>query len=428
MSTKLTATTSFRLVASVIGMLMMAMLIWTTSRAALSSRYVARAAKDSNVTDSDRGLVLNRSDADANLLRGAFYEVNDDLSSAVDHYERAVALRPQDYVLWLTLARARELNGEPSKAIAAARMAVPLAPFYAQTHWQLGNLLVRAGETAEGFKELRLASSINSDFLPPVTDLAWQLSKGDVQFVKDTIRPEGVGAYLALADCFNRRGKIDEAIEMFAAAGNDPQVAKRRQQFVGELIAAKKFPEAYRLWMLDRNEKSSSGIGVLVDGGFEQESDLDKPGFGWRADNKAASITRSLDSSGVKEGRSSLRLDFNGDSDENVSVISQFVLIEPRAHYRLQFAARAEEIVSGGLPALRVVDAATGKVLGEATGISQSRDWRDYSIDFAAGESAGAIEIILVRKPCNARPCPIFGRLWLDALSLQKSDTPTARV
>jgi len=405
--------------------LMLLGLIWFASRDALASLHNSRAAKNASLLSIDKAISLTGSDADAHLLRGALLEANDDLASAIAEYEQATALRPEDYVLWLTLARGRELNGEQDKAIAAARMAMPLAPFYAQPHWQLGNLLVRAGQTAEGFKELRLASSINPDFLSPVIDLVWQLSKGDVQFVENTIVPKNAGEYAALAECFKRHGQVDDAIEMLAFAGPDSKIAQRRQ-FINVLIAAKKFKEAYRLWSMGGSSESD-GARTIIDGGFERETNLDEPGFGWHAENKAPSITRALDSSSVKEGRSSLRLDFNGDSDPNVSMISQFVLIEPRAHYRLQFAARAEEIVSGGLPLVRVIDATSGRVLGEATSISQSRDWLDYSIDFVTTDSADTIQIILLRNPCNARTCPIFGRLWMDALSLQKSETPAAR-
>ncbi len=381
---------------------------------------MARAARNVSLASVDRAIALNRSNADAHLVRGALLEANDDLASAINEYEQATALRPDDYVLWLTLARARELNGERDRAIAAARMAVPLAPFYAQPRWQLGNLLVRDGQIGDGFKELRLASSINPEFLGPVVDLAWQLSKGDVHYVEDTIAPHNPNEYAALAEGFKRHGRIDEAIDMLVFAGTDSTITSRRLQFVSELIAAKKFKEAYRLWAKGSSSEGDQAATIL-DGSFEQETNLDDPGFGWQAANKAPSITRALDANSMKEGRSSLRVDFNGDSDPNVPVLSQIVMIAANGKYHLRFAARAEEIVSGGLPVMRVIDATTGTALGEDSSVSQSKDWRDYSIDFSTSESASAIQILLVRSSCKAAQCPIFGHLWLDGLSLQKS-------
>lgn len=407
----------------VAGVVFSLFMIWTCATQGYSSWLIARAEKQPSLVSADRGVALNRSYPEAHLLRGAMLEANDDLRSAIAEYENAAALRPQDYVLWLSSARARELNGERDKAIAAARSAVPLAPFYAQTHWQLGNLLVRDGQIGEGLAELRTAAAINADFLPPVIDLAWQLSRGDVQLVKNTIRPTRPNDFAALGDYLKIHDRTDEATEMFAAAGSDPQMRQRRQQFVGELIAARKFAAAYRLWSIDHAPVSPNGNDVLIDGGFEQESNLDEPGFGWRGDNQATSITRVLDTSNPRQGRTSLRIDFNGDSDPNAPIVSQFVLVAPRTHYRLQFAARAEEIVSGGLPVLRVIDATTGATITEEKAIAASTEWRDYSIDFATGDSTVTIQISLLRNTCHTGPCPIFGRLWLDALTLEKSGT-----
>src|SRR5207249_1656978 len=96
--------------------------------------------------------------------------------------------------------------------IAAARQATELAPYYAQPHWQLGNLLVRAGRAEEGFRELRLAGASNPDLLPPSIDLAWQLSPGKIQFVMQAIQPDSPAAYLAVAEYLKKHGQVADVI------------------------------------------------------------------------------------------------------------------------------------------------------------------------------------------------------------------------
>ena len=86
---------------------MMLGLIWVTSRDALASLHASGAAKNASLISIDKAISLSGSDTDAHLLRGALLEANDDLASAIIEYEQATALRPEDYVLWLTLARAR---------------------------------------------------------------------------------------------------------------------------------------------------------------------------------------------------------------------------------------------------------------------------------------------------------------------------------
>ena len=409
-----------RLVGSAGLLIIFLFLIWYTARTGFASLLSAYAVSANQLAAADAAVNLAPTDPDAHYLRGAILEANHDLSTALTEHEKAVRLRPDDYVLWLALARARELNGEMDRALAAARRAVPLAPFYAQPHWQLGNLLVRAGQRDEGFKELSLAGASDPTLLPGIIDLAWQLSKGDVQFVKRSIQPQSPDTRKALAEYFQKHGEVAEAIAMFSAAGSGTEVAHARSQYISELISAKKFKEAYQLWSIGRNLVSGSP-GAMVDPGFEQESDLDEPGFGWRSANKTPALKLSLDTAQTKEGRSSLRVDFSGDSDPGQPIISQLVLIEAKTNYQLRVAFQTEGVVSGGPPSVSVIDPQNNNVLGQSGALPPTTDgWREAQIDFSSGESTAAVEIALRRERCAKSPCPIFGKLWLDGFSLQK--------
>jgi hypothetical protein len=395
------------------------LLIWMAGRAGVASLRTAQAAKANLIASADSAVSLSPGDPEAHFARGALLEANNDLPAAIAEYEKAASLRPDDYVLWLSLARVSELNGDSAGAITAARRAVPLAPYYAQPHWQLGNLLVRAGQRDEGFKELGLAGESNPQLMPAIIDLAWQLSHGDVQFVIRALRLQRPESYQALAQYFRKKNEIDSAIAMYIAAGS---VAEQdRRAYVAELISSKHFKEAYSLWSFGRPAISPEPLGLIIDPGFEREQDLDERGFGWRADHKAPSLTLSLDAANPKDGRSSLRVDFNGDSDPGTPIISQLVLIEPKTHYELRFSCRTEGIVSGGPPNVFVLDAHDNQVLVQSGALpATTAGWRDSTVDFISSESAAAVQISVQRDRCAKSPCPIFGRLWLDSFSLQK--------
>ena len=402
------------------------LLIWNAGRAGSSSLLSSYAAASNQIAAADAAIRLSEGDPDANYLRATILGANNDLIGAITEYNRAVSLRPDDYVLWLSLARARSLNNDTAGALAASREAVRLAPYYAQPRWQLGNLLLRAGERDEAFKELRMAAASNPSLLPAVIDLAWQLSQGDAQFVKQSIQPQTPETYLALAQYFRKRGVAVEAIGMYVSAGD---IGKQdRGSYISELIVAKRFQEAYALWSINLPANSSNPFAVIHDAGFEQESDLDEPGFGWWAGKKVQTISLSLDTANPKEGKASLRVEFSGESDPAVPIISQLVLVEPNSRYQLHFAARSESIVSGGLPRVAVVDAGNKESPGaagsskdsQAIAIPETSRWQDYSIDFSSHETTGAVQIILQRARCNESPCPVFGRLWLDNFSFRK--------
>jgi carbohydrate binding protein with CBM4/9 domain len=398
----------------IIAVLVLLFLTWNCARYGYAAWLTKKAASTNSLAAAYGAVSLNPGNAEAHLLLGSLLEAYGDRNAAIRHYQFATALRPQDYVLWLQLARAQELEGD-SAAIASAQDAVRLAPFYAQPHWQLGNILVRAGQTFEGFTELRQAGASDPSLMPPIIDLAWQISGGDVQFLKRQVAPQTPASYVAIGNYLKKRGAVPEAIAMFSAAselGDDVETARARRQYVAELITARRFRDAHSLWRVEHHLDPVAGL--IFNPGFERESDLDQPGFGWRATNPA-SVTLSLDNSNPKEGSSSLRVDFNGESNPNAAIISQLVFLEPKTHYRLRLAFRSENLVSGGLPTILIVDQNDNKVLGQTDTFPQTTDgWRETTIDFTTGESTSAIQIAVQRKPCSTQQCPIFGKLWLD--------------
>jgi hypothetical protein len=408
--------------------LLLLFLISSAGRAGFANLLSAFAARSSQLNAADAAVSLSPQDAQNHLIRGGVLQAKGELASAVAEYSRAVSLRPDDYSLWLTLAHARELDGDREGAIAAATQAVGLAPHYAKPHWHLGNLLVRAGRVDEGFSELRVAGARNPALLPAFIDLAWQLSKGNRQYVFRWVQPGTPETYKALADYFRKRGLRAEAIAMFIAANNaaggavGDAVVQERRAYLTELLAAKQFRYANALWSIEHPLRGDFRPDPpwLSDPGFEEESDLAEPGFGWRAADTSGQVHLSLDAGDPNQGSFSLQVSFDGNSAPEQPIVSQLVLAPPQTRYQLRFAARTLEIVSGGLPSVVVVDASSGQVLGQSGALPQtSGGWRDYQIDFTT-ENTEAIQIRLQRGACGA-PCPIFGRLWLDNFSLQKS-------
>jgi hypothetical protein len=389
---------------------------WHSARAGYGSLLSAKALATRNLVAAKTSVGLSPGNPNAHVILGALLEANDDRAEAIPHYETAVNLRPQDYVLWMQLARGHELEGDTEAAINSGTVAVSLAPYYAQPHWQLGNILVRAGRTDEGFNELRLAGASDPALLTSIIDLAWQLSGGNVDYVVQAIQPRAPDAYKALAAYFIKQGRAEAATKMFAAAGNSPTEPERRAYLDG-LISSKKFREAHSLWTIAHPPHPDGPL--MFDAGFEEETDLDEPGFGWRATNPTPSLKLSLDNTNPQEGRSSLLVDFKGESNPGAPVISQLVLLEPRTRYQLHLAFRTENVISGGLPIILILDPTDNRVLGQTEQLPKTTDgWRNVAIDFTTGESTSAIQITLQRKPCSTPQCPIFGKLWLDNFSL----------
>ena len=348
------------------------------------------------------------------LLSGA-----GDAVGAARTYERAVALRPRDHVLWVELGKVREQAGDAEGALRALARAAELAPHYSQPRWQLGNALLRAGRGEEAQVELRLAAESDASLYPNFLQIVWHTAGKDAKAFARAAQPRTPEQTLAVARFLISSGAAGEGMRMLRESGAGiPEEARRA--LLANLLAADDFKDAYEFWSAGRG--AGGGRGILTDGGFEESARTDDEGFGWRFAREQAALKFSLDADAPREGARSLRVEFAGSSDPATAAVSQLVLVEPGARYRLKFSARARDLVTGGLPFVEVTSAAKG-----AGGLASSPpftpkggDWQDYAVEFAAPAGSEAVRLSLKRQPCPGSPCPAFGSVWLDSFELKK--------
>jgi len=72
------------------------------------------------------------------------------------------------------------------------------------------------------------------------------------------------------------------------------------------------------------------------------------------------------DESEKLSGKKSLRLRFNGDWKGPNETISQRIVVEPEKRYRISFGVKTKDVVTGGPPAFAVRDAVTNERLGQS--------------------------------------------------------------
>ena len=346
------------------------------------------------------------------------------LPEAIREYESVVALRPRDYVPWLDLGSTRDNNGDEEGALSAFKEAVRLAPHYGLPRWELGNLLLRMGQRDGAFTELRRAAMSDPKLLPDVIDLAWEAYRGDAQAVQQAIQPQSPQARLALAHFFVNHEKTTEAMDLFRSTSGT--TVKDRHALLTALLAARRFTEAYEVWVSGRDAGSKQNprvISAITDGSFESDINLDDPGFGWQLASNLQAVRLSLDTNEPHTGAYSLRLYWSGDSNPSTSVVSQLVLVEPKTRYRLSFAVRTQEMLTIGLPMVSVADAGgdDGPVLAQSKTFPRGTSgWQDYTIEFATAETTSGVRITIRRETCNMVPCPILGQAWVDDFSLER--------
>ncbi len=388
---------------------------WTTLRAG-ASRKISEYALAARVPEAAAtALSLTPSDPEASYTLAVLLADRGDAAGAVRLYERAVSLRPRDYLLWVELGESRDAAGDVEGAAAAFREAARLAPSYAAPRWQLGNTLLRAGLRDEALAELRRAAESDPSLYPKLIQTAWYgTGKDGGQFLR-AAGPRTPEETLAVIRFLIKEGEADEGLKALRESGLQ-LTEETRKKLVTDLLAAERFADAYGVWSEGRGSNGS-----LTDGGFEGEVRSDEEGFGWRFALGGQNVKLSLDADAPREGARSLKVEYAGNSEPGQPVVSRLVAVEPGARYRLTFSARTKELVTGGPPFVQITSAAkSGEALAEtATLPTSAGGWQEFALEFKA-PPAGAVRVALRRKPCASSPCPAFGAVWLDAFELRR--------
>jgi tetratricopeptide (TPR) repeat protein len=347
------------------------------------SRLLTRYALITHSTSvADAAVNVNASDPDAHRARAAAYNSEQRQAEAAQSLESAVALRYRDDYLWIELGNTREDLGDTSGALAALEEAVRWAPYYAHTHWQRGNLLLRTNHANEAFADLRQAASANPKYFPNLIDLAWGISKGDLKTTQALINVSNDTERLALI----------------------------------RYLAGKSFRDAFIV-------AHGSAVTSFLNGGFEEPLVLSDVIFGWvvapEQKNRLA-----IDVSEKLEGAKSLQITFDGNWAPGTPLLSQTIIVEPEKTYRLLFAIKTKDLVTGGPPFIAVRDTTNNQLLGKSEKFpSTMGPWSTLTIDFTTLPDSQAAIVRLERNNCDAS-CPIFGTLWLDRFQIEQTNLP----
>ena len=332
-------------------------------------------------------MALSPSDPEAHRTRATVFTRLKNPAEAATSLEAATRLRPRQDNLWLELGNAREELGDTAGALVALDQAARWAPYYGHTHWQRGNLLLRMGRSDEAFAELRTAASADQRYFPNLIDLAWRVS-----------------------------GRNLELAETLIGTHNHEQ----RSAFISYLFSAKAFREAFEMWA----HSMSLQTPALFNGGFEDQLILNEPGFGgWVSSTERSKNRLAIDVAEKFAGARSLQIDLQGDWIPGTPLLSQTVIVEPSTRYRIYFSVKSKDLVTGGPPLFTVNDASTNEALGKSQNFpSGTSDWTQLSFEFTTPATSEAAVIRLQRNNCEPAPCPIFGVLWLDEISIESRE------
>jgi tetratricopeptide (TPR) repeat protein len=302
--------------------------------------------------------------------------IPDDFPRAVENYEKSAALSPNNYLIWLSLAKARERNGDSVGAEKAISKAIELAPNYSENHWVLGNILLRQGKNDEAFAEIRKAAETDNKYVNPAIATAWQILNGDISSISGKIG-DSASIKSALSVFLAKQQKFDDALNFWNGLTENEKKTTFQQNgvdLVAAFIANKKFRAASVVQSeIADAETNKIAAGKFANPGFETNvNPANTATFEWLIAD-AAQPQIGVDNKQKHEGNQSLVLVFNSADGKDFRQISQTVVVESGKKYQFQTFYRSE-LKAGSTVKWEILDASDNKILGTTSAISANSD------------------------------------------------------
>lgn len=345
-----------------------------------------------------------------------------DAERALSEYERAAELSPNNYLMWLALARASSRSGNVEDAQRAFSRAFELAPNYTNVHWAYGNFLVRQNRVDEGFALIAKAGASNQAYSGPAAVLAMQIFDNDIDRVR-TMLGGSEEADVALAPVLASLKRYDDSFNAWDRLPNDLKVTRYRELselLTGYMVGGGQFRYAARITaVLAQSEDSKPVIGAVSNGGFENEVKLKKAGpFEWQI-GEGTEPQIGISQANKHTGNYGLWIVFNTFATADFRQVSQTVALEPGARYRLN-AHYISALKTVSKLRFEVIGVTTGATLAVTNELSPTNVWSPLAAEFTIPAETDGVKIQLRREGCNGPACPVTGTLGLDDISITR--------
>ena len=387
--------------------------------------WVADYRVHSNRIDQmERGVALEPENAAAWDRLGRAREtdfVNPDPAGAVADFEKAVARVPLSSTYWMDLAGAYESTGNIPLAREAFSRARAAYPASAVAAWGYGNFLLRQGDDASGFAQINHAVQADPSLALPAVSQAWHKTQ-DANVLLNRVLPATQDAYFQAIDFMAANSQTAGALviwERLLTLGK-PVELRRSFPLLEFLIQSDRAEDASRVWRealdaagLPHSEPANQSL--IWNGDFAR--DFLNGGLDWRWSSPfGASI--GFDTPPPSSGGRSLRLDFSGGANLDLSEPLEFVPVEPSHSYHFHAAVKTEGITTESGVFFLIGDPHHGAAVVTTENLTGSHSWTPVDVDFATAPVTHFLLVQLRRSQSRLFENKLSGTAWIGNVSL----------
>jgi tetratricopeptide (TPR) repeat protein len=376
------------------------------------------------IDQMERGAALEPENAAAWDRLGRAKEtdfVNPDPAGAVADFQKAVARVPLSAAYWMDLASAYESTGNIPLAREAFDRARAAYPASALVAWGYGNFLLRQGDDASGFAQINHAMQADPSLALPAVSQAWHKTQ-DANVLLKQVLPADQDAYFQAIDFMAANGQPAAALviwERLLTLGK-PVELQRSVPLLEFLIQSDRAEDARRVWRealaaagLPHNEPANQSL--IWNGDFAR--DFLNGGLDWRWSFPfGASI--GFDTPPPSSGGRSLRLDFSGGANLDLTEPREFVPVEPSRSYHFHATLKTEGITTESGVLFLISDPHHGVAVMTTENLTGTHTWTPVDVDFATAPVTHFLLVQLRRSQSRLFENKLNGTAWIGDVSL----------
>jgi hypothetical protein len=346
---------------------------------------------------------------------------NIDLKESLKYLSKAIERNPLEQEYWLNLAKVLQRMGEQEASEKALDKALLTFPTGYRGRWMAGNLLLQRGDLEKAlphFTYILLYYPNQSSLVYEV----WDKVVNDTDFILERLVPKdpfSLDQYLSHLYEIGDKESVKKVWRKKASYGFKSD-RTQTLRFIEFLIANGDLNEAFQTWKARLREEglsTPSERNLITNGGFEREKSLGG-GFDWKIVNLPG-VDISFDHSIAFEGKSSLKITFNGKENVDFHHVYQFVALKPSSEYVLKAHMKTKGVTTKS--GLKIEISGVGPAFhGASESLLGDNGWRELTVAFRTpAQSQGGL-VRVSREKTDKFDRFISGTVWIDDVSLRE--------
>jgi tetratricopeptide (TPR) repeat protein len=356
------------------------------------------------------------------------WDLNDsDANQVITYLRRAVTIDPRSANYWMALAGAYESAGQLQQARDSFHTALQDYPASAEAHWRFGSFLLRQGETKQAYAEIHFALQNDSRLIPLAISRVWPATH-DADALLNDVLPKSEESQQEALEAFSTDNQIEPALAVWEYMAKSGESIPIKTVFPLEqiLLDAKRTDEARDVWRQalvasGKPEEANTGSSIIFNGGFEY--DASGGGLDWRL-VPIPGLNYDYDTANPHSGKRSLRLNFDGEQNPDLQIVSQYVAVQPNTRYRFEGYIHTSGITTES--GLRFFIAFAGTALPPLIlqNFTGDHPWEKQSADFTTAPDEHLLLLQLLRPKSVRFNSNLAGSAWVDDISIVPAGPP----